>query len=518
VDGKFAVASTQSSRPDRPFSLVVRDTVLYGPSIVAAAVSSLALTAGATRVLTALSYGRWATVQALFNIMQVLATTWLSTTLLRFYPAAAQERKSDLAAGALTAIVTATVLVALTVGTAIAVHPSSFDAETRSLLNLVPAQVFAYGLLTLGLQFLRAERRIGAYTVVSISRAVAVPSIAVGLALLLPAAGAIGLSVGSAASLGLIAVPALWFSLPDRHRWRASALTTCRELAGYGLPLVPSAVMGQVLDVSDRLLIGATRGPVEAGLYTVGYTTAILPLEFLIAILAAATPVIVVVHWETRGAKPVAELLSRLLAAFIYLSVPLVITLTFLGRQAIGMVATPSYAGASRIVFPVAMGGVLLGIQWVYQRSLLLRHRTKSILLMFIASALVNTGLNLWLVPRYGYESAAWTTFASYAFLCAMMARASRRLIGPLLRMRTLLGLGVGGTFMFLSTQGSQLILAHRVLVDDLVCVVLGLLAYAGTLAAIPSARREVLELLHLARRACPEMNASITADTAELL
>jgi O-antigen/teichoic acid export membrane protein len=83
-------------------------------------------------------------------------------------------------------------------------------------------------------------------------------------------------------------------------------------------------------------------------------------------------------------------------------------------RELIRLLAPTSYAGAADVVPWVVAGAVLQGVYLIWATGTWYSKKTAALPVVTVVSALVNIGLNLLFVPRYGVMAAAVTTTIGY--------------------------------------------------------------------------------------------------------
>jgi O-antigen/teichoic acid export membrane protein len=107
--------------------------------------------------------------------------------------------------------------------------------------------------------------------------------------------------------------------------------------------------------------------------------------------------------------------------------VPAVFGLSALAEPIMTVLTGAQFSGGYVIVPWVAAGAFFLGLQHRYNQVLRLVRRTRDIMLWILLAGGLNILLNWWLLPIFGYQMAAVTTFASYVALCAGQAWSSSR-------------------------------------------------------------------------------------------
>jgi O-antigen/teichoic acid export membrane protein len=98
----------------------------------------------------------------------------------------------------------------------------------------------------------------------------------------------------------------------------------------------------------------------------------------------------------------------------------------------------------------IALGTVAYGIYTIVSSALWYSMRTGWIPLLTAAAAMVNVGLNLLFIPRFGIKAAAWNTaagFATLALLQGMLAARRYRIKWEYRRWAVLSAIALGAYF-----------------------------------------------------------------------
>jgi O-antigen/teichoic acid export membrane protein len=262
--------------------------------------------------------------------------------------------------------------------------------------------------------------------------------------------GARGYLLGTLVSGALAAVPYTVLALRSTRpavRW-----DLLRAALAYSLPLVPHGVAGWVLEMSDRAILARFVPIAEVGVYSLGYQLG----SALSLILTAFTSAWVPYLFRTlsaRGTGGDAEL-ARAATYYAACLCFAALGIGLLVEQVLVGLAPPAFAGASRIAVWVAAGYVLNGLYVLPVGFLFWKERTGLIPVVTVMAGLLNVGMNLLLVPRFGAIAAAWATFAAYGAMLVLAYAFAQRLhpfpyeYGRLLRVvgvaALLLGIGLG--------------------------------------------------------------------------
>lgn len=272
-------------------------------------------------------------------------------------------------------------------------------------------------------QVLRNEFRARAFTtlnIVSIALTVGLGLFAaVGLGL-----GILGILVGSLCGEALMLPARVWFA---RQMLRASfSRRVVRQMLSFGVPLVPISLAYWIFLVSDRLLLAQLSTLQQVGLYSVAASLVGLTSIAVSALSQTWTPHAMRVYEEEPDYAPklFGRMMTYVLAGFGFLCVGI----TAFAPELLAVLTGREFAGAAIAVGPLAIGMVAFASTQITAGGITLRMRTKYLALHSWLAALLNVGLNLVLIPRFGMLGAAWATMVAYTFLTVAYLVTSQRL------------------------------------------------------------------------------------------
>lgn len=208
-------------------------------------------------------------------------------------------------------------------------------------------------------------------------------------------------------------------------KWRWSAL---RPMLGYALPLIPVGLCQLGLHQIDKLLLRSLgpEGVVMAwiGIYGLGYKLAYLANAVLLtSFLQIWYPFVFGIEDAMQRARTVALVGTYAMLAMTAATLGLIL----FGREGIHLLASkPGYYNATKVVPWVACGYVFWSLYAVSQMPLYVAKRTRPIMWINMVALALNIGLNIILIPRYGYVGAALATLATFMGLSGMGVWASR--------------------------------------------------------------------------------------------
>jgi len=203
--------------------------------------------------------------------------------------------------------------------------------------------------------------------------------------------------------------------VPDRRTIRRGSFWSMgRASVALGIDTVLSLALFRV----DQVILGAIKGNAAVGLYAATYKLLETVLFVSWAVGRAVYPALSA-HPEPERVRRGVE---QGIAAIAVLYVPFGVGLFVDGRQVLGLLYGPAYAGGVDIARWLAASPMLFAIGFLFSYGLVARERRWRAAAGTIAASVLNVGLNLALIPHFGPVGAAAATTISYAFEAAVLA------------------------------------------------------------------------------------------------
>jgi O-antigen/teichoic acid export membrane protein len=233
--------------------------------------------------------------------------------------------------------------------------------------------------------------------------------------------GVTGIFVATLLANLVYAVPYTWIA------WRGMAVALdvplLRGSLAYALPFVPHRLSNWVLNVSDRIVLENYVPLGALGLYTVGYRFGLMLAALLDAVNLAWVPF----YFKTAKEEGGRQALAQLVTYYVYAVTFVTLGTVLLSREVVYLMAAPRFHPAYHVVPPVAIAYGLHGIYLVMVSGPSYVKRTAQIPLYTGIAAVVNVGINLLLVPRYGVMVAAWSTLVAFLIRAVLVSMFSQR-------------------------------------------------------------------------------------------
>lgn len=374
-----------------------------------------------TRLFNPSQYGVYSLVATSAGLATSFLSIWMSSSVLRYYPEYEKKEEADVFYSTVFRYTPHFLVLLLAV--AVPVSALLLPLGKYRLVVCLGIGIVAFMVIFLVcLSLLQARQMACYYAVVFIVFAVGRYLVGAALAKWFHA-GVAGIFWGwLGILLLLVPVELIVLGAARRVRWHKYSPKLFKEFFTFGFVLIFANIMAQVLSVSDRYLVGAFKGSFQVGLYSVVYT---LVMDVYAVILGAvqlgAFPVIMKTY-EFDGEESAIHLISRVTRYSLILTVPSAVAMYLLRVRILGVITTAKYAPAANVILPLALGIMLNSLAWLPSLSLYVKKKTKVVLIPVTIASVVNIGLNLVLIPRYGYPAAAWDTLAAYVVYILLMA------------------------------------------------------------------------------------------------
>ncbi len=212
------------------------------------------------------------------------------------------------------------------------------------------------------------------------------------------------------------------------HSFRHAGLGWSRRDLGkafaFSLPLVPHLLSHWVLALADRFMIEHYLGIGAVGVYTAAYAF----IEAVNLVATSLNRAWVPVFTRAFGDPAQRAFVGRTITYFVAGVALASLAATILASPLVHGLFGPGYAGAALVAPILGIGGIFQGLYYVYVGALFYQRDNRLLPFITGTAAIVNVGLNVVLIPRWGIAGAAWATLVGYLVLLAGTRWAANRL------------------------------------------------------------------------------------------
>ena len=394
--------------------MLVKNSSIY---VLAKAIPGLmAFTALAvyTHLLTPQEYGVYTLIFSAALFLHSAIFNWLPVGMMRFWPGGTY---SDNAFISTMGVIYLKLLIPVVVIALVALMMFGVDYLLPIAAGLLLLAGFT--VLTIGQQLQSAQMLPNRYAVMTISYS----ALALGFGAILAyfGFGPVGVVVGVACGMLLpaIIISAKSWALFDRSLYTPE-LT--QKLLIYGMPLAASFFLDEVANLSDRYMLAWLVDEAEAGKYAVGYDLAGNSIMMVMnAINLAAYPMIVKLL-DQKGKEAALEYFNTYAILLLGISIPAVVGLSLVGPGLVSLMIGEEYQESVIMVLPwVASAIFFMGLgAFYFHLPFQLGNKNFGIFRIAGVTAVMNLGLNFWLIPKMGMQGAAISTLLSFMFSSAL--------------------------------------------------------------------------------------------------
>jgi O-antigen/teichoic acid export membrane protein len=180
------------------------------------------------------------------------------------------------------------------------------------------------------------------------------------------------------------------------------------------------------LRVSDLFIIRSFRPERDVGIYAVSYNISAKSIELLVALFLLSVSPLIYSTWESQGKDATEKTLTMVTRVYLILCLPAAVGLSVLAFPFVALLTTPDYYEGSRIVGFVVFSSFAWGLANIAMMGIAIKKQARRIGANQIIAASTHIGLQLLLVPRFGYVAAAISTLIGYTVLLVLQTLASR--------------------------------------------------------------------------------------------
>jgi O-antigen/teichoic acid export membrane protein len=185
-----------------------------------------------------------------------------------------------------------------------------------------------------------------------------------------------------------------------------------KEIAAFGIPLIPHAIGAVFITMADRLFITNMISIEETGLYSVGFQVAQIISLIQTSFNQAWVP------YFYGKLKENSHLVNLKIVKFSYLyfglMILLVIILTLFSPLIYSLFIGESFSGSIKYVFLISLGFAFNGMYKMVVNYFFYLKKTKFIALITVFTAIINILLNYFLILEYGAMGCAMATVIAF--------------------------------------------------------------------------------------------------------
>jgi O-antigen/teichoic acid export membrane protein len=403
---------------------IVRSLIGYAPAVVLPRLVSLILLVVLTRLISRDEYGLWVLVATIGEATDATASNWVRMALARF----ASGRADALGAESLRSLKIHLATLALSwvvaIGIALSMHiDRRFEFAVASVLYLTATMILRYPSTIMSV----TGDRIG---IVTMEAGKAAAILVLGVAVTFVSTSFF------AQAMVFVAVTAAAGAWGWRRAWRgvdlrAGTIQPLADFLGYGLPIIPAAIVTSVIASSDRLWLNHSDGAAAVALYAAGVMLARQPIDFLFSLAGVRVFPLLMADWETGGAALAGRRLAELVSGVAFITFPAAAGIVLVAEPMAELLLAPDYVAAAVLVLPWAVATGLVGgfKSFVLDQIFHMVKRNGLNATISLPAAAIGLVALAVMVPRWGILGCAIAYFVQFAVLFAITVVVTRRFV-----------------------------------------------------------------------------------------
>lgn len=184
------------------------------------------------------------------------------------------------------------------------------------------------------------------------------------------------------------------------------------DLLGYGLALIPAALLSFLIHLSDRYFLKHFVSLSAVGIYALGYRFGEI-LYFVILAFELAYPPFVFGHLKSPDAP---RLYARVCTYYLALLGAMWLAVSLPAEEIVTLMAHPAYHDSYRVIPWIAGAFLFQGIGAVWNVGMQVHRIVRYRLLISASTAILTLGVNVLLIPRFGMMGAAAAALTSFVY------------------------------------------------------------------------------------------------------
>lgn len=373
------------------------------------------------RILTVEEVGAYGVYQSWYSIFNIIATFYLFCGILEVYLTNDKDNKNS--------IVSSLTSLSILLCTVVFIPVFVFRNSIGNFLSIKPSYLLIMGLTIVSEAIInfwvvpkRYEYSYKTFSFMTGGLFLAKSLLSVLFAYLFVNERLLGRLIGTLLP-SIIVAPILLVDIFKKSGFHAITKYWKKALL-FNLPLIPHYLSSVLLSSSDKVVIENLTSTVDVGYYTVAYSFASLALIVFTALNSAYSP-FAMKAIKNQDYKQLREVTYFLEIFSLFFSILLI----YFAPEGLLLLGGEKYLSSLNIVPILVVGIFLSSFYSVFSNIEFVQEKTKMIFPITLLGAAINIGLNFLLIPKFGYEAAAYTTFISYLVVAVAHFIVSYRII-----------------------------------------------------------------------------------------
>ncbi len=214
----------------------------------------------------------------------------------------------------------------------------------------------------------------------------------------------------------------LFVKAKPKRAWFDKALL--KQMITFAIPLIPMTLMMWVLTLSDRYVLLYYRGEAEVGLYGIGSRF----INLMNVVISAVSMAYTTFAFSSKDDSDSKKQYYYIYNIESFLMIGIAFTVGLFGKEIVHVMTAESYGQSYRVLRDLLFSQAFFAMTSIVGYGIYFEKKSVCSLIAVSAGAVLNLGLNIVLIPRYGFAAAAFTTLLGYALHYFLTLRFSEKL------------------------------------------------------------------------------------------
>lgn len=237
--------------------------------------------------------------------------------------------------------------------------------------------------------------------------------------------GIIAVLYGRLIGSGLFSIYQLLFTVLPRLTFKYS-FSKVKMSISYGFPLIISGMGYIIFSMSDRFMLSQFSTPDDTGKYSFGFKIANIVMIIVQSIGVGYLPS----FYQQEKAQNNARYYRKMLSYYTFSMSYLIVAFLFFFKEGLNPIITNmDYREGFEVVPILSFGFLLMGMNYFVNAGIVLKNKTKLILIPTFTAAILNIILIYNTIPLFGFYAPAFSTVISQAVYVSIIAFISQKLM-----------------------------------------------------------------------------------------
>jgi len=235
--------------------------------------------------------------------------------------------------------------------------------------------------------------------------------------------GYIGRFGGTYISFFIVSILGIYILYKMDYLSKLSFIYT-KDILNFGIPLIPHALSGTIIAMSDRYFISYFIGNSEVGLYTIAYQISALMLLIGMSVNQAWSPIL----FKFLKDKDIVQIYKYTFALFILFLIS-VIVIYFLKDILFHIFVDGKFYKAKDYFGYLLLGFLFQSLYFLVTNVLFFEKRTKLLATMTFSGAILNLILNYFFIIKFGTIGVAYATAITWGLFMLVVAFVNMKIL-----------------------------------------------------------------------------------------